>query len=189
MVWSGTDIAIIAVIGLSAITGIFRGLVREVIALLAWIISIWLAFKYCHEVSLWLAPYILDKTLQVVVAFILILVGILLLGGIVNAVIGFILRHAGLSGTDRLLGMGFGLMRGMLIVSLAIVIAGMTGVDLKPYQTTSKLFDYFEPIATWMSRYVQPILVDAVEKGKALHEKSKSESEPAPEAGKDPEKK
>src|SRR5688500_1378784 len=114
------DLVIIAVIGLSAITGLFRGFVKELIAICVWILALWLAFTYSSQLQPWLHPYIKDNTGNAIVAFILILLATLLIGGIINALFSFILRQSGLSGTDRLLGVVFGFVRGVFIVALMI---------------------------------------------------------------------
>jgi membrane protein required for colicin V production len=171
MGWSGIDIAIIAVIAISIITGVMRGFLRELIALFAWILAIWLSFKYCHLVAAWLSPYVPDRNIQLGAGFLVMLVFILLMGAVVNAILGFLLRHSGLSSADRLLGMGFGFTRGVLIVSLAMAIIGLTGFNIKSYQASSRLYAYFEPLSNWVAASVQPLLDDAIKKSKALGKK------------------
>ena len=53
------DIAFVTVILLSAIIGFFRGLVREIMSLLGWIVSIWLAWVYAPRLA-----YLFESLLQ-----------------------------------------------------------------------------------------------------------------------------
>ena len=158
MALHGVDYAIIVVIGLSVITGLFRGLIKELIALCVWILAFWLAMTYSSAIVPWLAPYIQDKTVQSVVAFILILVGTVIVGGLFNALLSVILRHSGLSGTDRLLGMGFGFVRGVFIVALMIMVTNMTSLPHKEYTHDSRLYAQFNPMVDWMQGYMPALM-------------------------------
>lgn len=178
MILSGIDIAIIAVISISVITGVMRGFLREIIALFAWILAMWLSFKHCHVVGAWFAPYVPDKNIQLGAGFLIILVSILLLGAIVNAILGLILRHSGLSASDRILGLGFGFTRGVLIVSLAMVIVDMTSFNIKPYQENSRLYNYFDPVKNAISYYVKPLIAEAIQKNKAFDPSSHKSTVP-----------
>ncbi|MGL6029258.1 MAG: CvpA family protein, partial [Legionella sp.] len=98
------DIAIIAVVTLSVLTGLFRGFVKELVALCVWILAIWLGFHYSQSLDPWLQSYIQEQSARTAVAFIIILFATLFAGGVVNAILSFVLKRAGLSGTDRTLG-------------------------------------------------------------------------------------
>lgn len=160
--WSGVDLVILGIIGLSVITGLMRGFFKELVALAAWIVAIWLAIAYTSLVAEWFKPYIHDNTLRSVVAFVAILFATVFLGALLNMSLGFVLRHSGLSGADRILGMGFGFIRGVVIVSLIIVVAGMSGVNVAPYRVQSQLYSYFDPVVSWMAHYVQPFITKAM---------------------------
>lgn len=150
MPWNWLDYAIIAVVGLSVITGLFRGFVKELIALCIWILAIWLAFTYTPLLDPWLQHYIQDKTARTAVAFIGILLVTIIVGGLFNALLSFILRRSGLSGTDRLLGMGFGFIRGVFIVALLMLVIKMTSVPYQEYAKESTLSAKFDPLVSWL---------------------------------------
>lgn len=154
MQWHVIDFIIIGIIGLSVVTGLFRGFVKELIALGVWIIAIWVAFTYSTEVAQWLNPYIHDKTARAVVAFVGILLVIIIVGGLFNAILSFILRRSGLSGTDRLLGMGFGFVRGVFIVALLMLVVEIAAVPHKAYTDQSRLYSKFTPLVNWLSGFM-----------------------------------
>lgn len=148
--WHWIDYVIIGVISLSIVTGLFRGFVKELIALCVWVLALWLAFSYAQIASVWFASYIQDKTARMVVAFVAILLATLITGGLVNAVLSFILHRSGLSGTDRLLGMGFGIVRGVFIVALVMLVIKMTAISDKEYRKQSYLYTKFDPLVNWL---------------------------------------
>ncbi|HAU1191425.1 TPA: CvpA family protein [Legionella pneumophila] len=140
------DIAIVAIIALSVLTGLFRGFVKELVALCVWVLAIWLGFNYSQSLDPWLSSYIQEQSVRTVIGFIIILFATLFVGGVVNAILSFILKRAGLSGTDRTLGMGFGFLRGVFIVALIMVAVKMTSLPYQEYSQKSKLYARFDPI-------------------------------------------
>ncbi len=155
------DYFIIAVIGLSVITGLFRGFVKELIALCVWITAIWLAYNYSHIVDTWLQPYIDEKTIRGAASFVAILFATLIAGSLLNAVLSFILSRSGLSGTDRVLGMGFGFIRGVFIVALMMLVVKMTSLPYQQYSSQSQLYAKFDPLVSWLSS-LTPNLIQQV---------------------------
>lgn len=149
--WSWIDYVIIAIIVLSILTGLFRGFFKELIALCVWILAIWCGLTYAQFISTqWLAPHIQDKTACLALAFVLIIVCVLLAGGLVNALLSFLLHRTGLSGTDRILGMGFGFTRGVFIVALLMLIVKMTALPYQQYMEKSYLYAKFDPVVNWL---------------------------------------
>lgn len=151
---SWIDIAIASVVILSLITGLFRGFVKECIALCVWILAFWFAFHYSAMLDPWVAPHVHDQSARTVVEFLIILFSSLILGGVVNAIIGFIMRRTGLSGTDRLLGMGFGFIRGVFIVAILMLGVRLTGMPVEEYSKDSVLYAKMQPLVDWLSEYV-----------------------------------
>lgn len=116
---TGFDIAILLVVGLGAITGFVRGFVQEVLALFAWVFALF-AIHYLHSpLSAFFVPHVGSQSGAAVLAFALLLL-------VPYAVIKLLARWAGaksreslLGPIDRLLGFGFGAVKGMIIVVLA----------------------------------------------------------------------
>lgn len=148
------DCLILLIVGLSVLTSVFRGFVKEVLALCVWALSIWLAYTYADSVTPLLSNWIQDASLRTVVAFIAILISSLLAGGICNASISFMLKRAGLSGTDRTLGVVFGLVRGIGIVGLLIIGVQMTSLPVQEYEQQSILYAQFQPVVSVMRNYM-----------------------------------
>jgi membrane protein required for colicin V production len=161
------DLAIIAVIALSIITGLFRGFVKELIALCSWALAIWLGYSYSQNIAPSFGSYIHNPTARTALAFLLIVIGTLIAGGILNATLGFILKRTGLSGTDRSLGMIFGFLRGVFIIALVMVGVQMTSLPYQQYARDSYLYAYFNPITAKLQAYV-PKLINHVKSADML---------------------
>ncbi|WP_084273709.1 CvpA family protein [Legionella fairfieldensis] len=168
------DIVIIVVIALSVLTGLVRGFVKELIALCVWILAIWAAFKYSQNLDPWLQRFIVDKTARTATAFILMMLAILIVGGIANALLSFILKRSGLSSMDRIFGMGFGFIRGIFLVALVMVVIKMTSLPHKEYSHESKLYAKFDPVVNWL----YDLLPDFVHKAKIFDNKLSPTSPP-----------
>lgn len=155
------DYVVIGIVGLSILTGLFRGFVKELVALCVWILAIWLAFTYTPILDPYFVNYVHDKTARMVVAFIIILLSTILAGGLFNALLSFILSRSGLSGTDRILGMAFGFVRGVFIVTLLIFVGKITAIPDKELSQQSYLYAKFDPLVDKLSNYM-PMLMKQV---------------------------
>ena len=116
------DWVILVVLGFSALVGIKRGFVKEALSLSTWVMAIVVAVILNERLSLYLMEYIANEKLRYLVAFVLLFVATLLLGALASSLMTQIIKVAGLKDTDRLLGMAFGLARGVvLMVALLLV--------------------------------------------------------------------
>lgn len=158
MAWHWLDYSIVVLVGLSVITGLLRGFVKEIIALGVWIVAIWAASNYSQMVDPWVQPYIQDKMARGITSFMAILLATLVIGSVFNVILSLILRRSGLSGPDRLLGTGFGFMRGIFMVALVMVVVQMTSLPYQQYKNQSKLYAQFDPLVHWLSGYMPNIL-------------------------------
>lgn len=156
--FTGVDYVILIIIAISAMTGLFRGFVKELMALGIWAIALWTAAKFANWGANYLKPWIHQDEFRLVAAFICITIAILLAGGLFSSLLSFIIQRSGLSGTDRLLGMIFGFGRAVFIISLIILVGRMTSFPMQKYAKQSQLFAYFIPVVDWMSSYVPPWL-------------------------------
>jgi len=159
--WHWVDLSIIAIIALSVFTGLVRGFVKELIALCVWALAIWLAYTYSPLLDPWLQRYIEDKTARTVAEFVIILVATLLAGGLFNALLSTIMKRSGLSGTDRILGMGFGFVRGVFIVGLILTVVKMTSLPHDEYSKDSILYTRFDPLVQWLDSKMPDIIKQA----------------------------
>jgi membrane protein required for colicin V production len=115
------DIVILGVVLLSALIGLGRGILKEVISLATWAAAIGLALVFTPQVAAWLTERIADESLRRVAAFAGIFLATLIAGGLLQALIGALVKGTGLTGTDRLLGFVFGAGRGLLVCLVGLM--------------------------------------------------------------------
>ena len=145
LIW--VDYAILIIIGISALTSILRGFVREALSDLGWIVAVWVSLTFCDEGAALLTDYISVSSVRIASAFLILFVGCLMIAGIFNFLAGKLVEKTGLTGTDRMLGVVFGTVRGVLIVCLLVLIAGFTEVPEDPWWKQSMLIKHFEKMA------------------------------------------
>jgi len=128
------DYVFLSVLGLSAILGLWRGLVSEVLGLAAWIFALVMASHYANVASiLFLEKTIADPRWRMAVAFALILFAVLLVVSLARLFLRRLLRAVGLGATDRFLGALFGVVRGLAIALTVVWIGGLVGMSREPW--------------------------------------------------------
>jgi membrane protein required for colicin V production len=126
------DYAVLAVVGLSVVLSVWRGAVREVLALGAWVLAFLTAQAYAAPIAAYLPPSIENPALRLLAGFACVFVLVLVLTMLVAVAISTLLRSAGLGPVDRGLGAIFGLARGMLVVIILVLLCGLTAFPRTP---------------------------------------------------------
>ena len=148
------DVVILALIALSAILSLFRGFVKEALALASWLVALWVAMTFYEDLAVWLAQWIALPSGQKIVAFAALFITVLLLGALVNYLASCLVSRTGLTGTDKLLGVVFGVARGGLIIAILVLLAGLTPLPQDPWWQESQFLGYFEEFALWMRNFL-----------------------------------
>lgn len=161
------DYAIIGVLGLSVLIGVWRGFIGEVMALACWVAAAWVAWTFGPSLAEHVSASISVPSVRVMLAYALCFVAVLIAGAIVSFLLRKLVNGSGLSGTDRLLGMVFGLVRGAALVVFVVMLMKFTPVVRDDWWQTSKLLPTFEEGARWatsrlpesVARYLEPAAV------------------------------
>jgi membrane protein required for colicin V production len=148
------DYAIIGVLGLSVVIGLWRGLVAEVLALVVWAAAFWVAWVFGPAVASHFGTIITLPSARIIAGYGLCFVAVLVLGALLRFVVARLVAGTGLSGTDRLLGMIFGFVRGVLLVTLLVFLIGFTAFTRDPWWQQSVLLPHFQHVATWLEQRV-----------------------------------
>ena len=128
---TGFDVAVIVVIALSALLGLWRGVIREVFALAAWIAAIVCMFLFGEQVAQALPLVSMTRDapwLRSLAGYALTFIGVFVILSVAGFLFSKVVKAIGLSFVDRALGMVFGLIRGALIVVLLVFVAGATAM-------------------------------------------------------------
>jgi len=147
MVW--IDYAIIAIIAISALISLVRGFIKEAVSLAVWIAGFFIASRFYTHLAVHLTG--IEKELVRNGAAIAILFIItLILGALINHLLSEIVHYTGLSGTDKMLGMVFGGLRGVLIVAATLLFLDtLTPANDANWWQTSILIPQFSFVVDW----------------------------------------
>ncbi len=148
------DWAIIAIIAVSALISLARGFVKEALSLLTWVVAGLVAWMFGGALAGHLSPLIETPSIRVIAACSILFILTLLLGGLINYLIGQLVRVTGLSGTDRFLGMIFGAARGALLIVVAVGLLSLAPVEGDVWWRQSELIPHFLLVADWSKNMI-----------------------------------
>ncbi len=154
------DLAILGIILVSALISLVRGFVREAFSLAVWVLAFWVSWTFFRPAASALEPWIATPSVRLGLAFAGLMVATLLVGGLVNYLVIRLVQKTGLSGSDRFIGMVFGAARGVLLVAVLVLLAGLTPLPADPWWQESRLIPYFEELALWLKEMMPPEVAD-----------------------------
>lgn len=144
---NGLDYLILGILLVSALLSLFRGFVSEVLSLVFWIAAFWLASLLAAPLAGWFTGTDSSPTAQLAFAFVALLIAFGALGGLVVWAIRRFLHSTGLGPTDRTLGLVFGLLRGVVIVTALTLLGRMTALPTDPQWQQSTFLPHFDRLA------------------------------------------
>lgn len=158
LIW--VDFVILGVIGLSALFGLLRGFIREAFSLAVWILAFWVSWTFFRDLSLRMEGFINTPSVRLGVAFAILMILSLTVGGLINYLVIRLIKSTGLSGSDRFIGMFFGIARGVVLVAVLVLLAGLTPLPQDPWWQDSVLIPYFQELAIWLRNLLPPEVAD-----------------------------
>ena len=158
---NGLDYAFIAVIIISTLFSLLRGFIKESISLGSWIVAIFIATNFASNLSGFMPESIENPAFRLGLSFIALFVATLILGVMVSILLNQVINKTGLSGVDRALGMVFGLVRGLLIVTVFVMLASLFDeVKSQGFWQDSELVGRFQALASWLQVYLPDSISD-----------------------------
>lgn len=141
------DYLILALLVLSCIAGFMRGLLREMISLFTWLLAVVLAWRCADLLAPHLGGALAAASVRPWAARTLIFVGVLIIGAAVGVIVSHFVRLSIFSGTDRLLGLVFGVARAVAALGLLVILAHAVHLDGESWYRGSILVPYAEKSA------------------------------------------
>lgn len=152
MIW--IDYSIIGLILISSIIGLFRGFIKEAFSLAIWGVATWVGLHFSRSLSGLIESLIRSPSARIIVAFIILFLITLVLGALVSYLLGELVKKTGLTGSDRFAGMIFGITRGLIVVSLVVMLAGLTPLPEDTWWKESVLIPPFQSLAVWLRDFI-----------------------------------
>lgn len=144
------DIIIAIALGASIIVGFVRGFVKEAISIASLLIAIWAALFFGPAVGEVSQAWLSSRELQIWFGRTLVFAIVLAIGGLLGWGVSRLVRLSLLNGPDRLLGGGFGAVRGVTLVALFVIGGQFSGFDNDDWWLRSRLLPYFEAVSDWI---------------------------------------
>lgn len=141
------DWTILGILLISALISIRRGFTKEAMSLASWVAALVVARLFSDNLASLLTGWLANEAHRYTAAFIILFLATLIVGSLVNHLLGEFVRMTGLTGTDRALGVVFGLLRGIIIVVAVLALGKLFALD--QFWQDSVLIPYFEPVIRW----------------------------------------
>lgn len=144
------DWIILVILSASGLLSLWRGFVKEAISLIFWVTAFILSIRLSVQFSSLMPAAIESESVRVMLSFISIFLGTLIVGGLINRIISSLLKFSGMGGTDKFLGMVFGVFRGgVLVMAALIVLPPFFDLEQQPWWRSSILIPKFLLLEEW----------------------------------------
>jgi len=120
---TGIDIGVLAIIAVSTVVSLIRGFFTEAVSLLTWIAALVISTLYAHQFGSLFRVQIEHDLARGVLAWMILFIGTMIIGGLINYLFSKLRSGIQLGAMDRIVGLFFGLSRGILIVALIVLAA------------------------------------------------------------------
>jgi membrane protein required for colicin V production len=151
---TGVDVLILVVLLGSTVIGALRGFVREAVSVVFWVLAVWGAWQFGPVIEPHLGGLLADPSIAPWVGRLVILVLILLIGWVAGMLLSYFTRSIGLGPLDRVIGVLFGIVRGMVLVGLMIIGGELLHMNQEEWWNRSKLVPYGETVGDWLRAMV-----------------------------------
>ncbi|ARN76497.1 CvpA family protein [Oceanicoccus sagamiensis] len=144
------DWTIVGILAISSLISIKRGFVKEAISLAIWGIAFFVSVAFHERMATLLQVSVESASLRYLLSFVALFAATFVVGSMVKYLIGELVKMTGLSGTDRLFGMAFGLARGVIVIMALLILLPMAfPVNQDSWWQQSILIPQFLLIEQW----------------------------------------
>lgn len=156
------DYAVLGVIALSLLIGGWRGVVSEILALVAWVAAFLAARSWGAGAGELMAPGIAEPLWRLIAGFVAVFVAVLVLFALARWLASLFLKAVGLRPLDRVLGAAFGVARGVLVVWVAVLLAGLTALPQQNWWRQAMLAPPLETAVVAAKPWLPPDLAKRI---------------------------
>ena len=160
MIW--IDYVIIGLVSFGLIIGLLRGFSLEVFSLVFWVLAIGVGLSFSREFSVFLESTISNSLPKIAASFTLLFLITLIVGSLIRMLLGESINKPELTFMDRLGGMIFGVVHGMLVVVVLVMLAGLTALPDDLWWKESKLLPPFQIGAIWLRDHIPSGLAEYI---------------------------
>jgi membrane protein required for colicin V production len=160
MIW--IDYVIIGLVFIAFITGFLRGFSLEFFSLLFWLLAIGVGLSFSREFSVFLESIISNPLPKIAASFLLLFLITLIVGSLIRVLLGESIKKTTLTFTDRLGGMIFGALHGMVVVVVLVMLAGLTALPDDLWWKKSKLLPSFQTCVIWSRDHIPSGLAEYI---------------------------
>lgn len=162
------DLALLGIIGVSALFGLMRGFVGVLVSIAAWLLAGWVAFHFGGETARWMSSDGPPGATELLGGYALSFIVVMVFVGIIGWVMRRLIKSVGLSGLDRALGLVLGLVRGAVIAAVLVLLVGFTKLPREPEWQQSPVVPVLLPIAKWFSVWLPEWSVQELDFGNGV---------------------
>jgi membrane protein required for colicin V production len=148
MIW--IDYAIICLVSIGLIVGLWRGFSLAVYAFVFWVLAVAIGLGFSLELSVFLEPYSHNALSKITAAFALLFLLTLLVGSLIRLILGTAFNNSPLSFTRRLGGLLIGAVHSLFTLVVVVMLAGLTALPDDLWWQESKLLPPFQACAVWL---------------------------------------
>lgn len=154
---TSVDLAFAGVLLVSALVGVWRGLLRETLSVLSWVAAGYLAYRYHPLVAELLARWIAEPTVRRIAAIAAVFIGAAVVFAVLSHLLAGLVRGTPLRGVDRGLGLLFGVARGVLVIAVTVLVVDDSALaDHEAWKSAASL-DAARVPAQWLRALLEPL--------------------------------
>lgn len=154
---TSVDLAFAGVLLVSALVGVWRGLLRETLSVLSWVAAGYLAYRYHPLAAELLARWIAEPTIRRIAAIAAVFVGAAVVFAVLSHLLAGLVRGTPLRGVDRGLGLLFGLARGVLVIAVTVLVVDDSALADEPAWESAASLDVARIPAQWLRALLEPL--------------------------------
>jgi membrane protein required for colicin V production len=148
------DYAVIAIIGISALVGWWRGFMYELFSLIGWVTAYVVARTFSAQAMPYIPETVGAESMRSALAFAALFIVTLVISAIAAWLLAKLAKFAGLGGLDGKFGAMFGVLRGALVVLALVWLGGLTSLPQQPFWRDAWTSKVLQDVALYAKDYV-----------------------------------